>query len=79
MGSMRLNMVIYANSLKKAMALLFGHARHAVRGLCQGARPLLFKKDYRAQTEIERRAEDDRRSYVAQALAAGWQGLRYLR
>jgi hypothetical protein len=37
---------------------------------------LLSRGDHRVETKIERRAENDRQRYNAQALASAWQGYR---
>jgi hypothetical protein len=73
-------MEMYTIDFKSIVSLSFDNARHALGSLYDGALALLQREGGpRVKTEAERRAENDRQRYNAQALAAGWQGLRFIK
>lgn len=74
-------MEMHVIGLKNVLMLLYNYANHKLDGFCRRA---LFLKTgvsghYGVKTEAERRAENDKQCYHAQALAASWQGSRYFR
>lgn len=71
-------MEMYSIGLKSIASLLIGNARQALGGLF-GRPPPTGKGGRGVRTGAERRAENDRQRYHAQALAACWQGTRYLK
>jgi hypothetical protein len=71
-------MEMHASGIKN---VLYNYAYHVLDVFCRWA--LFLKREepnhHRVKSVAERRAENDRRRSDAQALAAGWQGLRYLK
>ncbi len=66
--------------VKDVPGLLYGHTIRALNGCCLWARALLLKTDgcHSIRSEAERRAENARQNYSAQALAS-WQAFRFMR
>ncbi|HTX43729.1 MAG TPA: hypothetical protein VMC61_03285 [Methanocella sp.] len=73
-------MEMYTIGLKRIVSLSFVNISNALGGLYGAVRALLPEAGgHGAGTETERRAEDARQRYHAQALVTGWQGSRYSR